>query len=261
MARADLLPFPSFSTPLPAVSAVAAARSDVAGATSYSPLAQEVSRSVQQFIQQGTGVSAGMASAQAQWVALQAARQLQAQQALQEKKAQRNSAVSGSAGAPGKAEPQKSLRPEQQAFLKQIEPWAQRAAQQLGVSVRSIMAHAALESAWGQKPLRDPAGGNSWNLFGLKAGASWQGPALQALTTEYEGGEVRKQHERFRQYEDLDASFADYVQLLGHSPRYRQALNTGSDVQAFAQALAQGGYATDPNYAQKLTAVSRLIAP
>lgn len=130
-----------------------------------------------------------------------------------------------------------------------------------GVSVRSVMAHAALESGWGQKPLRTQDGGNSWNLFGLKAGKSWQGARLSATTTEFEAGQATTKVESFRQYEDLNASFADYVRLLAHSPRYREALHTGDDVQAFADALAQGGYATDPDYASKLISVSRLIAP
>ena len=37
------------------------------------------------------------------------------------------------------------------------------------------------------------------------------------------------------------------------NPRYRAALNPGADAGAFAQGLARGGYATDPNYAAKLT--------
>ena len=41
--------------------------------------------------------------------------------------------------------------------------------------------------------------------------------------------------------------------------RYEAALRSGDDVQAFAGALAQGGYATDPQYAQKLVRISRQI--
>ena len=42
----------------------------------------------------------------------------------------------------------------------------------------------------------------------------------------------------------------------GNNPRYAGALNTGSDVQAFANSLQRGGYATDPDYARKLAAVA-----
>ena len=43
--------------------------------------------------------------------------------------------------------------------------------------------------------------------------------------------------------------------MRGNS-RYAAALNTGSDTQAFASALQQGGYATDPNYARKIVAIA-----
>jgi flagellar protein FlgJ len=48
----------------------------------------------------------------------------------------------------------------------------------------------------------------------------------------------------------------DYVRLLTDNPRYASALNTGSDVRAFGNALQRGGYATDPAYADKLVAVA-----
>ena len=51
-------------------------------------------------------------------------------------------------------------------------------------------------------------------------------------------------------------SVEDYVRLIRDNPRYAGALNTGSDVQAFANALQRGGYATDPDYANKLSAVA-----
>ena len=41
--------------------------------------------------------------------------------------------------------------------------------------------------------------------------------------------------------------------MLLDNPRYRAALNTGANAGAFAQGLARGGYATDPDYATKLT--------
>jgi flagellum-specific peptidoglycan hydrolase FlgJ len=50
----------------------------------------------------------------------------------------------------------------------------------------------------------------------------------------------------------------DYVTLL-HNARYAQALGTGADVGAFAQGLIRGGYATDPDYAQKLQATAAAV--
>ena len=140
----------------------------------------------------------------------------------------------------------------QQAFLEAIRPHAEAAAARLGVAPELVAAHAALESGWGRH-----APGN--NLFGIKAGGNWQGAAQVLATMEVEGGEAVTRHERFRGYGDLAGSFEDYAGLLLDNPRYRRALNTGGDAQAFAHALQAGGYATDPAYADKLGRVAASI--
>ena len=234
-------------------------------ATAYTPLGQDVAQEVTQFIAQGQATAASAPSVQGQWLALQAARQLLEEQ----RKAEGKSASLSGAAAAGRGEAARaasgavdaplSLTAQQQAFLRQITPWAEQAAQQLGVSPRSVMAHAALESGWGQRPVRTADGQDSLNLFGIKARGGWQGEQAQALTTEYIDGVAQQQTQPFRRYRSLEGTFADYVELLGRNPRYRNALNTGSDVRAFASALAAGGYATDPQYADKLVQVSRAI--
>lgn len=141
------------------------------------------------------------------------------------------------------------------AFLGHIAPWAEQAGRQLGVAPDILAAHAALESGWGQRPLRQADGSSTHNLFGIKAGGAWRGDSAESLTTEYEDGVALKKTERFRSYDDAGAAFRDFAQLMQGSPRYQAALNTGTDVRAYAQALARGGYATDPNYADKLVGV------
>ena len=142
----------------------------------------------------------------------------------------------------------------QQQFLSSIKPWTEETGARLGVAPEIIAAHAALESGWGQRPLRQGTA-DTHNLFGIKAGAKWQGEVTNALTTEYAGdsGTALKKTERFRSYPDQASAFRDYAQVLLDNPRYRAALNTGADASAFAQGLARGGYATDPNYAAKLS--------
>lgn len=140
----------------------------------------------------------------------------------------------------------------QQAFLDDILPHAQKAARALGVSADIIAAHAALESGWGQAPLRRADGSSSHNLFGIKAGQGWRGERIAALTTEHQDGADVKQVAPFRAYADYDGAFADYVGLLSSSPRFRAVRGVGSDAAAFAAVLARGGYATDPAYASKL---------
>ncbi|WP_024303374.1 glycoside hydrolase family 73 protein [Pseudogulbenkiania sp. MAI-1] len=155
-------------------------------------------------------------------------------------------AEDGGAAAPGES---------QQAFLERIAPYAREAGARLGVAPDLIAAHAALESGWGKRPLAGTDGGDSHNLFGIKAGAGWQGEVVAALTTEHEAGVDVKRTERFRAYPDMRGAFVDYAELLAGNPRFRGVQGVGSDAAAFAQALVRGGYATDPDYASKLTRV------
>ena len=258
MVHAELMAFPSFQSFAVSQPGSAIMQGAWSGeGAAYTPLAREVARDVQQFIAQGGSANAAaLQSPQAQWLAMQAIKQRESAE-----KRDQPEAVSGVTSAKDAATPATALPAPQQAFLSRIAPWAQQAAQRLGVSVRSVMAHAALESGWGQRPVRDAQGADSLNLFGIKANAAWDGARTTALTTEFEDGQRVQLNQDFRQYSGLDDTFADYVRLLQSSPRYRAALGTGDDVQAFAQALADGGYATDPQYAQKLLRVSRSIAP
>lgn len=143
----------------------------------------------------------------------------------------------------------------QQAFLAAIKPWAEETAGKLGVAPELVAAHAALESGWGQQPIKNGTASAN-NLFGVKAGSGWQGQVATASTTEYEHGALLRKTERFRSYPDTASAFRDYASLLSSNPRYAAALNTGSDARAFAGALAKAGYATDPQYADKLGKVA-----
>lgn len=147
--------------------------------------------------------------------------------------------------------------PTRAAFVEFLRPAAERAAQALGVSARTIIAHAALETGWGRSLPTDSAGRSSQNFFGIKALDVAQ-PGVSAKTTEYEQGQAVQRTERFRSYASIDAGIADYVRLLGH-PRYSAARGVGDDPAAFGAALQRAGYATDPNYARKLAAVARHI--
>lgn len=143
-----------------------------------------------------------------------------------------------------------------QAFFAAIKPLARQAGERLGVSPEVIAAHAALETGWGQRPLRQPNGSDTHNVFGLKATGGWSGQVTTAATTEYENGLAQHKSERFRSYPDAAAAFNDFAKLLLNNPRYHGALNTGDDARAYAQGLVRGGYATDPAYADKLARVA-----
>jgi flagellar protein FlgJ len=145
-----------------------------------------------------------------------------------------------------------------QEFIEKMLPQASAAGRELGVDPRAIIAQAALETGWGTSQPAD-ASGTSHNLFGVKAGTHWQGASVASGTTEYESGVANDKVARFRAYASEKDSVNDYVSLLRDNPRYAAALNTGGDVRAFATALQQGGYATDPHYANKLMAIHQAI--
>ena len=140
-----------------------------------------------------------------------------------------------------------------QQFLTAIGPHAQAAAQSLGVAPYLVSAHAALESGWGKHVIRNADGSDSHNVFGIKAGSDWNGATTDVATTEYVNGVATASHARFRTYPDYGAAFADYAHILRDNPRYSGVLNQGTNAQGFARGLAEGGYATDPHYAEKLT--------
>jgi flagellar protein FlgJ len=150
-----------------------------------------------------------------------------------------------------------SLDARQRAFVADILPHAQRAATALGTSPDLVVAHAALESGWGQRPLRHADGRTSHNVFGIKATGAWRGDVVDSMTTEYVNGAEIKTVERFRAYRDYAGAFRDYADLIGNNRRYAGALGHGDDAVKFARGLVQGGYATDPRYAVKL---SRIVA-
>lgn len=165
-------------------------------------------------------------------------------------------APSAAAGAPA-ASAASAVSPEQQsAFARSVWPDAERAARQLGVSPVGLVAQAALETDWGRSLPRTAAGQTSNNLFGIKATAPWRGASVQSATQEYVNGSPVALQAPFRAYGSCAECFQDYASLLSSNPRYAAALGTGNNVGAFASALQQAGYATDPNYARKLTAVA-----
>ena len=152
------------------------------------------------------------------------------------------------------------VTPQQQsAFARSIWPDAERAAHQLGVTPVALVAQAALETHWGRSIPTTAAGASSNNLFGIKAGAGWSGASVGSATHEYVDGAPMATEAQFRAYGSCGQCFHDYAALLSGNPRYTAALGTGNDVGAFAAALQRGGYATDPNYARKLTAVAATV--
>lgn len=141
-------------------------------------------------------------------------------------------------------------------FLRTLRPHAEQAAREIGVDPDALLAQAALETGWGRSVPCNAQGECSFNLFGIKAGSQWSGATVNVPTLEFESGIPVRKVERFRAYDSPADSFRDYAALIRDSSRYAGARGAGANVEAFAAALQQGGYATDPNYAQKIAAVA-----
>jgi flagellar protein FlgJ len=117
------------------------------------------------------------------------------------------------------------------------------------------LGQAALESGWGKHEIKGADGTASHNLFGIKATGNWKGKVVEAATTEYVNGVPETKIEKFRAYDSYADSFRDYAKLLSSNPRYESVLANSRDASSFAHGLQRAGYATDPNYAAKLTRI------
>ncbi len=139
-------------------------------------------------------------------------------------------------------------------FVARVAPQAAEASQATGIPASFLIAQAALETGWGRAEPRMADGRSSYNVFGIKAGRNWNGPVAEATTTEYVDGVPQRQVERFRAYGSYAEAFRDYASVLRSNPRYAGVLGT-QDAVGFAYGLQRAGYATDPQYAEKLTRI------
>lgn len=103
------------------------------------------------------------------------------------------------------------------------------------------IAQAALESGWNV---------NAKTLFGIK------GSGAKLKTTEYINGGYMQTTASFKKYKTIAAAVHGYYDLITGAARYSAAVNC-SDYITAAQAIARGGYATDPNYANKVISIIR----
>ena len=141
------------------------------------------------------------------------------------------------------------------SFQEKLGADAEEASRATGIPAKFMLGQAALESGWGKREIKGRDGSNSHNLFGIKAGGDWKGKVVEATTTEYVNGKAQTRVERFRAYDNYSDSFKDYAKLLASNPRYEKVLASAGDASSFAQGLQKAGYATDPNYANKLTSI------
>ncbi|OYX10987.1 MAG: flagellar rod assembly protein/muramidase FlgJ [Acidovorax sp. 32-64-7] len=140
-------------------------------------------------------------------------------------------------------------------FVQSLSATAERVAQDSGIPASFMLGQAGHETGWGKSEIKNADGSTSFNLFGIKAGKGWTGKVAEITTTEYINGKAQKVTAKFRAYDSYEDSFRDYARLINDSPRYEKAqatAKTGSAV-AYAAELQKAGYATDPEYAKKLS--------
>ena len=140
----------------------------------------------------------------------------------------------------------------EQSFVSELWQHAKQAAEKIGLSPAVMLAQSALETGWGKHIITKSDGQSSNNFFNIKADKSWQGDKAAKASLEFEDGVAVKKQSNFRAYNNIAESFDDFVNFLQQNPRYKSALKTTANPTEYLNELQKAGYATDPNYAQKI---------
>jgi hypothetical protein len=138
---------------------------------------------------------------------------------------------------------------DQRAFIERIGAAARESQRAMGVPASVTIAQAILESNWGRSRLAR----EGKNLFGIKA---LNGPGsagtISLPTWEHLDGRDVVVEQPFKAYASVDDSIKDHGEFFRRNRRYRAALAVAADARAFARAIHEAGYATDPAYPGKL---------
>lgn len=141
------------------------------------------------------------------------------------------------------------MNTEQKNFIKKVGALASADMKKSGVLASLTVAQAILESAWGKSELA--TGGNA--LFGIKATKSWKGKVYCKDTKEcYDGVNlVDVKNAAFRAYDSWEESVEDHSAFLKANKRYKEVIGE-TDYKKACEAIKAAGYATDPDYVEKL---------
>lgn len=140
-----------------------------------------------------------------------------------------------------------------QEFVEKLAPHAKKLQQGYGVLPSIILGQAILESNWGQSQLAS----EYKNLFGIKA--SGNQPKISLETKEYMNEQWITIQGDFKVYSTWEESLDDHTMLFVNgtnwNPQLYAGVLTATDYKQAAQALQTAGYATDPDYANKIISV------
>lgn len=113
--------------------------------------------------------------------------------------------------------------------------------EKFGIPASITMAQGILESNSGNSPLSI----QSNNHFGIKCKSNWKGRRV------YHDDDAKG--ECFRAYPTVEESYLDHAQFLDSSPRYDSLFRyPADDYRSWARGLKAAGYATAPDYTERL---------
>jgi len=134
-------------------------------------------------------------------------------------------------------------------FIKTLWPTINKVGDEVGMSdiIKQVcLAQACLETGYGSSGLMVKAHA----LFGIKATKAWKGKVYSAKTREVYNSIEQTVSAVFRAYDTVADSIRDYFKLIS-GKRYAKAL-TAKTVEDAISIIASSGYATDPNYCDKV---------
>lgn len=139
---------------------------------------------------------------------------------------------------------------DQVAYIRKYEEIAVAEMMRSGIPASIKLAQAILESNCGQSELACKAN----NHFGIKCGGNWDGKTFHREDDDYHNGKLTKSC--FREFNSVMESYvahSDFLKDPGKTSRYSSLFDLEkTDYKGWAQGLSKAGYATDPQYANRL---------
>lgn len=150
--------------------------------------------------------------------------------------------------------PPESLKPHVLHYIEQYKFFAIDEMVRSGIPASIIMAQAIVETNAGTSNLAR----KSNNHFGIKCKSYWDGETYYAPDDDRDAkGNIIPSC--FRQYDNVIASYKDHSDFLVHTKHYNGLFAYDKmEYESWAKGLELCGYATDPNYAEKLIKTIRM---
>lgn len=135
-------------------------------------------------------------------------------------------------------------------FIESIALYAIKYMKTEGILASLTIAQAILESNWGRSELAV----NANNLFGIKASLPWVGPKYRKKTKEFMNKKWIEITVEYCYFESVEECIEYRSSIFLKKPRYKRLWGV-MDYKEASQIIYECGYATDPNYPQKLIEV------